>query len=205
MSAPDPEGVPTADPVALRPLRRAVHALAGQGRGAAFALGAAVGALAVAAGLLWPQTAGAVALFLAAVSACLALALAAALVTDRRQRTRLAQVPRPVPTVPAEAEASDGYVEELLEADSSPRRLALSRAIAIIAIDCQLTPREREVLVLLVRGRDVRHISEALVVSVNTVRTHIQKVYSKLGVHSRQELIDHVEAFACDAPEGARD
>jgi len=32
------------------------------------------------------------------------------------------------------------------------------------------------------------------VLSRNTVKTHVQNIYAKLGVHSQQELIDLVEA-----------
>lgn len=56
-----------------------------------------------------------------------------------------------------------------------------------------LTPRERDVFVLLARGRNSRFIEEALVVSKNTVKTHTRNLYRKLDVHSQQQLIDAVE------------
>ena len=37
-------------------------------------------------------------------------------------------------------------------------------------------------------------IRDMLVLSRNTVKTHVQNIYAKLGVHSQQELIDLVEA-----------
>jgi two-component system, NarL family, nitrate/nitrite response regulator NarL len=49
----------------------------------------------------------------------------------------------------------------------------------------QLTPREREVLALLVEGSDNLHIARQLGVSANTVRTHVQSILTKLGVRSR--------------------
>jgi two-component system, NarL family, nitrate/nitrite response regulator NarL len=52
-----------------------------------------------------------------------------------------------------------------------------------------LTPREREVLSLLVEGRDVDGIAAALFISPETARTHVQRVLRKLGVHSRLEAI----------------
>ena len=55
-----------------------------------------------------------------------------------------------------------------------------------------LTPREREVMELLARGRSVPYIQEALSVSHNTVRTHVRHIYQKLDVHSQQELISMV-------------
>jgi two-component system, NarL family, nitrate/nitrite response regulator NarL len=49
----------------------------------------------------------------------------------------------------------------------------------------QLTPREREVLALLVEGNDNAQIARRLSVSANTVRTHVQSILTKLGVRSR--------------------
>jgi len=50
-----------------------------------------------------------------------------------------------------------------------------------------LTRREREVLVLLAEGADNGAIAQALVISPQTARTHIQNILSKLAVHSRLE------------------
>lgn len=57
----------------------------------------------------------------------------------------------------------------------------------------RLSRREADVLDLLARGRDVPYIAEELVISKNTVRSHIKSIFAKTGVHSRQELIDLVE------------
>lgn len=48
-----------------------------------------------------------------------------------------------------------------------------------------LTTRERECLALLVDGRDTATMSATLGVSPTTIRTHVQAVLTKLGVHSR--------------------
>ena len=53
-----------------------------------------------------------------------------------------------------------------------------------------LTAREREVFVLLAHGRNGRYIMDHLIISRNTAKSHIKHIYSKLGVHSHQELID---------------
>jgi two-component system nitrate/nitrite response regulator NarL len=49
----------------------------------------------------------------------------------------------------------------------------------------QLTSRELEVLELLSAGRASEDIATALHISRNTVRTHVQGILAKLGVHSR--------------------
>jgi two-component system nitrate/nitrite response regulator NarL len=51
----------------------------------------------------------------------------------------------------------------------------------------QLTVREREILMLLVQGRSTKEMARRLDLSRHTVRTHIQNILSKLGVHSRLE------------------
>jgi DNA-binding NarL/FixJ family response regulator len=50
-----------------------------------------------------------------------------------------------------------------------------------------LSERERQVLGLLARGYSNRRIAEACYLSLNTVRTHVQNVLVKLGVHSKLE------------------
>lgn len=58
---------------------------------------------------------------------------------------------------------------------------------------CGLSPREREVATLLARGRSLPFIQEELYISAGTAQTHARHIYKKMGVHSRQELIDCVE------------
>lgn len=57
----------------------------------------------------------------------------------------------------------------------------------------KLTKREAEVLTLIARGRSTPRIQEELHVSANTVNTHTSHIYQKLGIHSRQELLDLVD------------
>ena len=57
-----------------------------------------------------------------------------------------------------------------------------------------LTRRETDVLKLLSQGRDAGTIEQALGVSRNTVKGYTKTLYVKLGIHSKQELIDLVES-----------
>jgi DNA-binding NarL/FixJ family response regulator len=52
-----------------------------------------------------------------------------------------------------------------------------------------LTSRERECLLMLVEGLDTAAMMARLCVSRTTVRTHLQAVLTKLGVHSRLEAV----------------
>jgi PAS domain S-box-containing protein len=54
-----------------------------------------------------------------------------------------------------------------------------------------LTPRQRQVLLLLARGLTTNEISNALAISSSTTRNHINSILSKLGVHSRLEAVAH--------------
>ena len=46
---------------------------------------------------------------------------------------------------------------------------------------------------LLARGHSVARIAEMLVVSENTIRTHSKRIYAKLDIHKKQELVDLIE------------
>ena len=52
-----------------------------------------------------------------------------------------------------------------------------------------LTPREREVIELIARGKSDAAIAEALSLSRNTVRNHVARLYAKIGAHNRGEAI----------------
>ena len=83
--------------------------------------------------------------------------------------------------------------------DGSAFRDRFSKQMAAVREFYGLSAREAEVAELIARGNTVAHIAELLFVSENTVRTHSKRIYVKLDIHKRQELIALVESFE---PEG---
>ena len=69
------------------------------------------------------------------------------------------------------------------------RRVPGSTALAQRLAAAHLTPREREVAMLAAHGHTSRQMAEQLGVSHRTVETHLGKVYRKLGVEGRLDLL----------------
>ena len=67
-----------------------------------------------------------------------------------------------------------------------------------IAEEFGLSNREAEILPFALRGRTSERISDEFYISKSTVDTHLRRIYSKVGVHSRQELIDLGERSKTD-------
>jgi len=64
-----------------------------------------------------------------------------------------------------------------------------------VAKALKLSPRESEVLVYVMKGRNAKHVAEKLFISESTAKTHIANIYRKAGVHSQQELLDKLETM----------
>ena len=65
-----------------------------------------------------------------------------------------------------------------------------------------LTPRELEVLRLLVEGRSNRQIAEQLFISGKTASVHVTNLLAKLGVHSRLEAAAMARRLGLEQPTG---
>ncbi|MEG0620442.1 MAG: helix-turn-helix transcriptional regulator [Raoultibacter sp.] len=65
---------------------------------------------------------------------------------------------------------------------------------AAVAKDAGLSARETEVFFLLAKGRGIEHIQNKLFISGHTVKTHTYNIYKKMGINSREELLDAIEA-----------
>jgi NarL family two-component system response regulator LiaR len=59
------------------------------------------------------------------------------------------------------------------------------------AVQCGLSEREMEVLMLAAKGMSNKELGEALFISVRTVQAHMRSIFNKLGVGSRSEAVIH--------------
>ena len=75
--------------------------------------------------------------------------------------------------------------------------LAAETVVRKISSEKMLTTREEEVLSFLLAGRSGVYIADELELSQSTVKTHIRHIYEKLGVTSKQQLIDFAQRYPC--------
>lgn len=65
--------------------------------------------------------------------------------------------------------------------------------VAMLIVLVGLSPRECDIAPLLTRGRNESFIAESLMLSRSTVHAYIIRIYKKVDVHSRQELLTRIE------------
>ncbi|WP_298628556.1 LuxR family transcriptional regulator [uncultured Senegalimassilia sp.] len=97
----------------------------------------------------------------------------------------------PFPTDAAKLEKRD----HAHSSDAPNYQDRLSKQAALVRQHYRLSARETEVMELIARGNTVARIAEQLVVSENTIRTHSKRIYAKLDIHKKQELVDLLETF----------
>ncbi len=87
---------------------------------------------------------------------------------------------------------ADDYVTKPFEPGeiiARAQRLLARAPIPAPPMEMPLTGRERQVLQLLADGLSQQRIAKELFISPKTVGTHIQRILTKLGVHSRSEAV----------------
>jgi LuxR family maltose regulon positive regulatory protein len=82
------------------------------------------------------------------------------------------------------AEFPRGYIKKLLLAFKAKAKTQLDEGLIEL-----LSGREVEVLHLLAARMSNLEIAEQLFISLNTVKTHIKNIISKLGVHGRDQAV----------------
>jgi DNA-binding CsgD family transcriptional regulator len=73
-------------------------------------------------------------------------------------------------------------------------------AIKVAARPLPLSGREREIATLVAAGLSNRQIAEKLVVSVRTVEGHLYRVFAKLGINNRDQLIHLISRALSNEP-----
>ena len=91
-----------------------------------------------------------------------------------------------------------------LEALARRARLDLGKGVPQEPGRVGLTPRELEVLQLLVAGKSNRQIAEQLFISGKTASVHVTNILAKLGVHSRLEAAARARELGLDHPVDSR-
>ena len=91
--------------------------------------------------------------------------------------------------------SADEVVAAARHAASSPKSFAAEDLAAVMSrrlaapTGPRLSPRESEVLALLVDGLAVGQISKRLFISESTTKTHVSKIYDKLGASNRAQAV----------------
>ena len=76
------------------------------------------------------------------------------------------------------------------------RAAGVEDILGLVSRASGLTPREGELVALLIEGLDTRELAKRLLISRHTVQDHLKSVFEKLGVRSRRELVSSVFAQA---------
>lgn len=79
----------------------------------------------------------------------------------------------------------DNYINE----EKLPSSFLSDRRWRFILSKLGLTERQSEIIPYLLDGNDEEQIGDDLSISSNTVHAHVKKIYCKLGVHNRADLI----------------
>ena len=107
-------------------------------------------------------------------------------------------------TISPDARGADGhgrgghvhtFDDESATSEQPVIRDRISKQCLLLKEHYSLTSREAEIMEYIARGTTVPKIAERLVISENTVRAHSKHIYTKLGIHKRQDLLDMLDTI----------
>ena len=101
---------------------------------------------------------------------------------------------------PVRASGANTVMEKILGIDqaASPvdmQQAAMERAAAAIGERFALSEREVEVLALFAQGHTQQRVADELFISKSTAHAHIQHIYTKTGLHSRQDILNYIKGM----------
>ena len=101
---------------------------------------------------------------------------------------------------PVRASGANNVMEKILGIDqaASPvdmQQAAMERAAATIGERFALSEREIEVLALFAQGHTQQRVADELFISKSTAHAHIQHIYTKTGLHSRQDILNYIKGM----------
>ena len=100
--------------------------------------------------------------------------------------TRAARICGPTQIAPVKTAIRDGEVETVRK---DMGRASTESAGVMQRFDaCLLTPREREIAILIAHGLRNRQIGNALVITSGTVANHVANILGRLGLRSRTQI-----------------
>ena len=95
---------------------------------------------------------------------------------------------------PSRRPADDDDAAEAPEQEHEHEQGRWKARCTVVAHEAKLSARETEVFFLMAKGRGIEHIQNKLCISSHTVKSHTYNIYKKMGINSREELLDAIEA-----------
>jgi LuxR family maltose regulon positive regulatory protein len=95
----------------------------------------------------------------------------------------------------ARAEGSRPEYVTILLAAGAGNSLAAAPAAGAVPLVESLSPRELEILRLVAGGATNRDVADALVITVGTVKSHLNRIMGKLGARNRVEAVAKAQAL----------
>ncbi len=86
-------------------------------------------------------------------------------------------------------------IDSDVEGFSGLRQATMQHNAEEMGAQFMLSDREIEVLSLYALGYTQKKVSEELFISPDTVHAHIKRIYSKTGLHSRQDILDYLQDY----------
>lgn len=92
--------------------------------------------------------------------------------------------------------SSSNVYSMLFDAGKTTSNVSQQKLTQKAADDFQLTHREADIFQYLALGYTAKRIGEKLYISPFTVQNHIRCIYAKMGIHTKQEVLDYVEKWS---------